>query len=863
MKLDNCGCCQPASGLTPLEINNRPGLSAIAYRIGTYSSFRRAMLHAIAGTPELAALRTRLSDDYAITLFELWATIGDVLTFYQERIANEGFLRTARLRDSILRIARLIDYQLAPGTVATTLLAFTLEKDARVEIPVGLRVQSVPGQDEKPQKFETLEAITADSRFNSLRIVPAPVGVNPLGKTSTAAFLAPDADALAGAGELRPGDQLVLCKSGASLPVDVLELKAVRVEHDRVKLSWSVPIQSELFDGDCVGFKLKRKLRIFGHNAPASVMTPIADNQVAGGIQWTLRKTDYEYSEFYLLLDGLYDDIAAGASILFSHDGVTGNLLTVSAVESISASLVAKDDPSMALEPLSATVTGLTVWASTTPVVNLQFVGDRRQMLVYELEGRPIRFWSYEYPETMKSGSVFVPGQKIDDQTIEVSRAIANNAYLPGVVIGLKDIEVGRRVLLQDSEGHNIAAAITAASLYGSEFLRIDLDSNVESIDGGSAVLLGNVARAGHGETVKEEVLGDGDATARFQQFSLKKKPLTYLASADDGGLKSSLRVLVNRVLWKEAPTLYGQSPGAQVHVTRIADDGGVTVQFGDNRTGAAPMTGRANVMAIYRHGVGLAGRVRAGALTTLLDRPVGLRSAINLMAAEGGANPETLGEARENAPSTVRAFGRAVSLRDFEDLALESGEVAKARATWVWDGEARAVHLTVAGQEAAIFSPDALGRLHASLTARRDPNHALLLGNFTRVPIMVAATLHVSQSHIAEDVEAAARASLVGELSFESLKLGQPIHLSDLYKILQEISGVTWVKIDLLQFKDQSPAYLASRGADEQPVQEHLRIYCARITKGVPDFVTPAEQAWIEVPTQDLTLMTSGGLPL
>ena len=42
-----------------------------------------------------------------------------------------------------------------------------------------------------------------------------------------------------------------------------------------------------------------------------------------------------------------------------------------------------------------------------------------------------------------------------------------------------------------------------------------------------------------------------------------------------------------------------------------------------------------------------------------------------------------------------MRTFGRAVSLRDFEDLVTASGEVAKAQATWTWDGLGRAIHLT------------------------------------------------------------------------------------------------------------------------------------------------------------------------
>src|SRR5215813_10293947 len=152
MKADTCGCCE-VSAATPITACNRPGLTAIVFRVGTYASFRLAMLQRISRLPVLAALQTRSDDDYAITLLDMWATVADVLTFYQERLANEGYLRTARLRDSILRMARLLDYQLRPGVAATTALAFTLDRDATLRIPVGLRVQSVPADDERPQIF--------------------------------------------------------------------------------------------------------------------------------------------------------------------------------------------------------------------------------------------------------------------------------------------------------------------------------------------------------------------------------------------------------------------------------------------------------------------------------------------------------------------------------------------------------------------------------------------------------------------------------------------------------------------------------------------------------------------------------------
>src|SRR5215203_6020989 len=107
-----CGCCQAPGPAAPLPIFNRPGLSAIAYRTGDYAAFRQAMLQAIPGVDaELARAlgleqlplgrwTARQPDDHGIALLELWAVLGDILTFYQERIANEAYLRTARQRDS-------------------------------------------------------------------------------------------------------------------------------------------------------------------------------------------------------------------------------------------------------------------------------------------------------------------------------------------------------------------------------------------------------------------------------------------------------------------------------------------------------------------------------------------------------------------------------------------------------------------------------------------------------------------------------------------------------------------------------------------------------------------------------------------
>src|SRR6266540_5456822 len=206
--LGDCGCCAGLSVETPAALDNRPGLSAIAYRIGTHSRLLKSMLAELSAAkyPELANLRTRERDDFAIALCDAWATIADILTFYQERLANEAFLRTAVERLSILHLARLIGYELAPGVAADTFLAFTLEEapgsPTRTTIDGGVKVQSVPGPGEKAQTFETVEKFDARVEWNAIK----PVTTKPISITKKTKELY-----LKGVNtQLQPGDAILV-----------------------------------------------------------------------------------------------------------------------------------------------------------------------------------------------------------------------------------------------------------------------------------------------------------------------------------------------------------------------------------------------------------------------------------------------------------------------------------------------------------------------------------------------------------------------------------------------------------------------------------------------------------------------------
>jgi predicted phage baseplate assembly protein len=202
-----CSCCEGVEPLTPLSIASRPGLPALAYRIGTHATFLETMLARLSslalevddnGAPvpwqgagatrckgiptptdpcasssskqifPLGGMTTRRPDDPAIALLDAWALVADVLTFYQARIANEGYIRTAVERRSVQELARLAGYKLRPGLAASVYLAFTLDKDFQADIPTGTRVLSVPKGAEISQPFETAEPISARYAWNAI-----------------------------------------------------------------------------------------------------------------------------------------------------------------------------------------------------------------------------------------------------------------------------------------------------------------------------------------------------------------------------------------------------------------------------------------------------------------------------------------------------------------------------------------------------------------------------------------------------------------------------------------------------------------------------------------------------------------------
>jgi uncharacterized phage protein gp47/JayE len=744
-------------------------LSQIRYRAGTYASFFTTMLERIGrvtvpdAVRPLAGLTTRASDDPAVALLDLWAYVGDILTFYQERFANEAFLRTAREQQSITWLAALLGYRPAPGAAAQTYVAFTLEPGKSVDIPVGSRVQSVPGQNEEPQKFETVAALHAVAALNAMAL-----------KTTTPVALSNTTTHLVLAGTnlgLVPGSYLLVVgderlASPSSERWDVRRVDAVSVDQARgtTRVEWNEPLAGGTSvpepPANAKVYVFRRQAWPFGFNAPLFSL-------VSGVLAHTTSWED-DVLRSPLDLDTLYKGVARGDFVALVSPG---------RAKTSSGSFPAYVELYRALDIVDTVRSGYTLSAKVTRLT----LDTSVHLELFPVRGTQVLLCPEEL--TLAEEPLTTP--------LEGDELVLDGLFA--------DVERGRTLLVTASDASGTVrsevavvrdATLDAAAGTTTLALALALSGSYERT---SVSVLGNVAFATHGETVHDETLGDGDATAVFQDFALSRRPVTFV---HDGtaphGVRSTVALNVAGVRWQEDEELFDHGPTDSVYVTRRDVAGTLHVEFGDGETGARLPTGNGNVVATYRRGLGLAGNVRAGTLKTLLDRPPGLRAVTNPAPADGGDDPEPPELTRENAPNGVRTLGRIVSLRDFEDAAREVSGVRYARATTAvaaptFEPE---VELTVLGAGGAALSPQTLASVATYLGARRDGNRRLRLRLGVPVPVRIALRCWLDPRYDADAVVLAARARLSTWIG--SLGLGEGLHTSRAYAELAGVPGLT-----------------------------------------------------------------------
>ena len=208
--------------------------------------------------------------------------------------------------------------------------------------------------------------------------------------------------------------------------------------------------------------------------------------------------------------------------------------------------------------------------------------------------------------------------------------------------------------------------------------------------------LLSNVVEAHHYRTIENETLGSSDASPlqtvtllqgpllEDEQIAVRERQLPSEEERRELGADAIVEVEGGErqecwITWQRVESFFDSGPRSR-HYTIDYQTG--VVSFGDGAKGMIPPEGQNNIIARrYRVGGGSHGNVNANSLTSLSRSIAYIDSVTNPLPASGGANRETVEEAKSRAPHTIKSRDRAVTADDFETLALRaSTSLARAR---------------------------------------------------------------------------------------------------------------------------------------------------------------------------------------
>lgn len=897
-KVTDCDCCTGIDTETPVRIDNPPGLPAIQYRTGDYSRFRESLLARLSSSdlPALSQLTTRGEGDFTIALCDAVATMMDVLTFYQERIANENYLRTATERRSVLELARLIGYTPLPGVAASTYLAFTLQESPGapeqaaelVTIPIGMRVQSVPGPGEQAQTFETIEKVEARVEWNAISVQTSKPWVPIKGDTDL--WL----DGVAN--QIQVGDVvLIVGADPTKKPVSkrwfVRLLTAVDLDPDnnRTLISWSKPLIDNLRPNDQAQLSVevyvfRQRAALFGYNAPdpklmntSSITTTTTTTTVISEDKTKTTQTaikvdksqpltkwnDYFIKEKQIDLDAAYSKIIPESWFVLATNQIgdpsNGDIELFKALQ---VTFPSRSDFGLSgkitrLVPDSNVSAKKFTIENTLVLAQSELLKTIQRPLFYPLYGENIALGS-QYPELEPNRIVAVygkrqrimilPGEQLTlklkndtqvtlhegDSLILFAAPEQDNGSVLAPDKFENELSTSNQIKLklQDRDGQIGELTVAVNRLRFEKAHKNDpevseiaeIDSILETFpsdrdrttlklkkplrncyERATVRINANVARATHGETVNE-IIGSGDARLRNPSFGLKQSPLTYVSASTPSGRQSTLEVRVNDLRWQELPTLYQRGPHEHVYTTLTDAESHTTVRFGDGVEGGRLPSGDHNIRATYRKGLGLAGNVAAGKLSTLLTRPLGVSGVSNPEPAAGGGDGEKLEDARINAPLTVRTLERAVSIQDYRDFARSFAGVAKAHALLINIGPARGIFLTVAGEEGLSFPTTSDDNLFKALRDYGDPLIPIRIVNCISKTFRLRASIKVAADADKTVVLPKVEAALRETFGFEQRELGQGVTVDQALAIIQNIAGVEASYLHELYLSDNPP---------------------------------------------------------
>ena len=388
----------------------------------------------------------------------------------------------------------------------------------------------------------------------------------------------------------------------------------------------------------------------------------------------------------------------------------------------------------------------------------------------------------------------------------------------------LENLKIGREVLLACDGKDPVAAKIV--SIDGNA---IKIDPPVSDCTLGELVIHGNVVLAGHGEGKPEKILGSGDAAKVNQEFTLEVEEVSFTPDATkSSGVAAAIEVEVAGRVWEQVSTLKDSAPDDHHYAIRMTEEGYLKILFGDGEYGRRLPSGKNNIRVRYRVGSGPAGNVPVGGLEKPVNPHPLVETVLQPLPAAGGGDMENVASLRENAPSTVLALERAVSLSDFSHLAAAQSSVwqAKAYSQILHGGRTESVKVAIV-PAGGVTSEDIENDVENFLQKHALPGVQVTVDDCVRDRFSISITVRVkTDEFVAEEVEKSVASALSDHFTLQNRKLGEHLYVSEVYKIVEGTQGVENSicvlnddnTLQLIRADNESTVVYLDTDADENP---------------------------------------------
>jgi len=311
----------------------------------------------------------------------------------------------------------------------------------------------------------------------------------------------------------------------------------------------------------------------------------------------------------------------------------------------------------------------------------------------------------------------------------------------------------------------------------------------------------------GNDYTLLVEPLGTSSG-AILQEYTLANNPViggsvaVYLDNPayNPAALVNDVEPLVP---WFEVSTLM-DAVGTDTAWSQTTDENGVvTISFGDDINGAVPPSGL-NIYAAYRVGGGTVGNLASNQIVDIATPLIGV-SVSSSTAMTGGANAESIDQIRVNAPRAYRTQDRAVTLKDFGNLALGVSSVSQANAVANTYTNVT-VYITAVGNTVptqglldvvTTYLQDR-AMAGATVTAQAASFVSVNVGS-TGSPVVVGCDPRYNPSAM----QTKATQAIQGLFDPANVTFGQRLSVSSVYAAINAIPGVSYVVIPLMARSD------------------------------------------------------------